>query len=174
MGMCKKCNQIFNTEEMKNGFCKECQKTDDFLADLIYEKSGHKEKDKLKDKKFFYTVIFAILIPIDIYLIYQENYHLVFIISVLPLFGVFSYLEDVYYNNKKINTYKNNENNELALTNKKEIFIKSLIVLSVLWLLFLFPAPTYAIKKYISFGVIPVALLLGLIWIYLAYSKNKK
>lgn len=166
MGMCKGCNQIFKTEDMINNFCADCQNTENFATESKLIESGEKEKIRLKDKKLFYTIIFALLIPIDIFLMYHENYHLVFIVSALPLFGVFSYFEEVYHINKKINQPDN-------ITNKREIIIKALIVLSALWLLFLFPAPTYAIKKYISFGIIPVVLLLGLIWIYLAYSKNK-
>ena len=175
MGMCKGCNQIFKTEEMTYSYCVDCQKTESFNDEIKLIESEQKAKLQLKDKKFFYIIVFAILIPLDILAIYREAYYAAFLISIFPLFGLFSLIEDIYYNNKQIKDYENNPtiSNSHKIKNKKETLIKAIIVLCVIWLLILFPAHSYIIKKYIQQGILPVVIILGGIWVYLAYSKNK-
>lgn len=57
-------------------------------------------------------------------------------------------------------------------TNKKEILVKSLIILSIIWLLLIAPIRSYEIRQFIGMGIIPIILIFGIVWVYFAYSKN--
>lgn len=175
MGMCKGCNQIFKTEDMIHNFCVNCQKTEEFKKEINLIDSGYKRKNQLKDKKFFYTIICSILFPIGVFFIYGGEYHIALVVLILPLLGLFSLLEDIYYNNKQIKEYENKDIEKISspIKNKKEILVKSLIILSIIWLLLISPIRSYEIRHFIEVGIIPVVLVFGIIWIYFAYSKNK-
>ena len=175
MGMCKGCGQIFKTEDMIHNFCIDCQKTEKFTQQVESIQSGQEKSNQLKDKKFFYIVIFLILTPFAGYHLLKGNYSVVFYIMVFPMLGLLSLLEDLYYNNKHIKEYKNKgDERDMTIKNKKEILVKSLIVISTIWILLVMPKSSYDMKIFILEGIIPVVLVFGTVWIYFAYSKNKK
>lgn len=58
--------------------------------------------------------------------------------------------------------------------NKKQIFIRFLLVLSTIWLLIMFPKSSYSMKEFVNNGILPIIIVFGTIWVYFAYSKNKE
>ena len=175
MGMCKGCGQIFKTEDMIHNFCTECQKTEKFTQQEESIKSGQEKSNQLKDKKFFYLVIFLILTPFAGFHLLKGNFDIVFFVMIFPIIGLLSLIGDIYYNSKHINEYKNKGSKiDTAIKNKKEILVKSLIVISTIWILLVMPKSSYNMKIFILEGIIPVVLVFGIVWIYFAYSKNKK
>lgn len=53
MGMCKKCNKVFNVIEMKNGLCETCRTSSPHLSiSQNSYKHAHKSNDSLTDNIF--------------------------------------------------------------------------------------------------------------------------
>lgn len=175
MGMCRGCKQIFKTEDMIHNFCVDCQKTEKFIQQEESIKSGQEKSNQLKDKKFFYLVIFLILTPFACFHLLKGNFDIVFFIMIFPVIGLLSLVRDIYYNSKHIKEYRNKGSKiDTTIKNKKEILVKSLTVISLVWLLLIAPIREYSIREFVNIGIIPIVLLFGGLWVYFAYSKNKQ
>jgi len=91
----------------------------------------------------------------------------------------YNYCVDCQSSQKFINQYqlmqiKNQEKPKRKIKNKKEILVKSLIVLSAIYLLaVIIGSLRYGLLKNFLTACIPIILIFGIIWVYSAYSKNK-
>jgi len=75
MGMCKGCQQIFKTEDMIIGFCKDCQSSQEFINQyqLMQIKNQEKPKRKIKNKKEILTKSLAVLSSIYLLLVIIDD-----------------------------------------------------------------------------------------------------
>jgi len=71
MGMCRGCKQIFKTEDMIIGFCKNCQSSEEFINQyqLMQSKNQEKPKRKIKNKTEILTKSLAVLSAIYLLLV---------------------------------------------------------------------------------------------------------
>jgi|GEM_PF-2170231 len=71
MGMCRRCKQIFKTEDMKYNYCVDCQSSEEFINQhqLMQSKNQEKPKRKIKNKIEILTKSLAVLSSIYLLLV---------------------------------------------------------------------------------------------------------
>ncbi|MFY4810793.1 hypothetical protein ACOTWH_09235 [Aliarcobacter butzleri] len=153
MGMCKGCGQIFKTEDMKYGFCIDCQNSESFKKEIELINSGQKIKEQMKDKKFFYIIVWIIVLPIIVFAIYHKAYLFALTIAIFPILGLINYLEDVYYNNKQMKDYENKKQNNKTKAIDFILKYYKHIYFGIILLIIFFP-PHYTNYKYIKYEFI--------------------
>lgn len=168
MGMCKGCGQIFKTEDMKYGFCIDCQKIHkDKILEIennIHEKFKYSEnKNNLEEKSrvtSYFTTFFGSIAGFLISTYLSVELHAPKIVSIFAFLIVFFLVLFAFMKDTRPDV-------KGFWLNNKIIIKRLLIVFVVIWNILIYNLDD---RHYVFLALIPTILIFGILW---AFNGNK-